>query len=518
MALEDLLARAELPEDVRETIRQEIADRRRAEAALGQRVQQLDEILDAAPGSLYLLDSGMHFVDINRAGLEIIGKPRDEVIGKHIFEIVPGIRESGRYEKHLEVMRTGRPFVIEDFVPHPVFGHRNVLLQSFKAGAGLAVVAMDVTDLRRTEARFRSLIEQTTDAVFCYGFDPPIPVELPVEEQVRRIYGGVLLECNAVCARSYGAQRPADVIGKKLTELFGTAPGSLDRLFLSVIEGGYRIVDGEGVEKLPDGSERHFLNNAQGVVEHGRLLRIWGTFRDITDRKRLELQLRESEKLATMGEIVGAVAHEVRNPLFAMSATIDAFEAKYARDTSLKPYCQRLRTQLERMSRLMQDLLDYGRPSSSERVPGSLLPVLEEAVAACRTEAQGRTVELELTVAEGLPQVDQDRRRLVQAFENVIRNAVEHSPEGGRVRVSAKLDPAAGEPRVECAVRDAGPGFSDECLARAFEPFYSQRPGGTGLGLAIAWRVLTEHQGTIGVGNAPDGGGMVTVRLPVRAA
>ncbi len=150
--------------------------------------------------------------------------------------------------------------------------------------------------LRRSELRFRSLIEQTTDAVFCYEYDPPIPtIGLPIEEQVKLLYDCVLVECNDVCARSYGATRAEEVIGKRLTELFGTSPGSLGELFAELIQGGYRIVDGEGVEVLEDGTKRYYLNNGHGVVEDGMLLRVWGTFRDITDRKRAEEALRERE-------------------------------------------------------------------------------------------------------------------------------------------------------------------------------------------------------------------------------
>ncbi|TET51545.1 MAG: PAS domain S-box protein, partial [Anaerolineales bacterium] len=152
-------------------------------------------------------------------------------------------------------------------------------------------------ELRQSEARFRSLIEQTTDAVFCYEFDPPIRTGLPVDAQVGLMYDCTLVECNDRCARSYGANRARDVVGKKLTELFGTSPNSLDELFRAVVEGGYRVVDGEGTELLEDGSRRYFLNNGYGVVQDGRLLRMWGTFRDITERKQAEHLLRAQQEL-----------------------------------------------------------------------------------------------------------------------------------------------------------------------------------------------------------------------------
>ncbi|UCF17498.1 MAG: PAS domain S-box protein [Phycisphaerales bacterium] len=151
-------------------------------------------------------------------------------------------------------------------------------------------------ELKVLEFRIRSLIDQTTDAVFCYEYDPPIPTDFPIEEQIGLLYDGVLVECNDVCAKSYGAERAEEVIGGRLTELFGAAPGSLDKLFRALVQGGYRIVDGEGVEKLEDGTVRYYLNNGHGVIEGGKLVRVWGTLRDVTERRKAEEALRESER------------------------------------------------------------------------------------------------------------------------------------------------------------------------------------------------------------------------------
>lgn len=132
----------------------------------------------------------------------------------------------------------------------------------------LLSVTRDITELRRaqqelarSEARFRSVLQQTTDAVFCYEYDPPIETELPLPDQVERLYDGVLVECNDVAARTYGARRPAEVLGQQLPVLFKTSPGGLDDLFRAFVENGYRSVDQDATE-TPDqcagrGANRH---------------------------------------------------------------------------------------------------------------------------------------------------------------------------------------------------------------------------------------------------------------------
>ena len=158
--------------------------------------------------------------------------------------------------------------------------------------------------LRLSEIRFRSLVEQTSDAVFCYEYHPPIPTNLPIDKQVALFYQGTLVECNDVCARSYGASRAEEVIGKPLIELFGTTQDSLDNFFRTFILNDYRVAELESTEVLTDGTKRYFSNNGYGVFVKGKLVRVWGTFQDITERKRAEQEIQNNlSRLEAIREI-----------------------------------------------------------------------------------------------------------------------------------------------------------------------------------------------------------------------
>jgi PAS domain S-box-containing protein len=240
--------------------------------------------------------------------------------------------------------------------------------------------------------------------------------------------------------------------------------------------------------------------------------------RDITHTVQLQTSLRRSEMMSALGSLVAGVAHEVRNPLFSISATLDAFEARFGPDQEHQRYIGILRTELQRLSRLMQELLDYGKPRNPDLQPGAITDVIEDALRISARLARTRRVRL-VTRAEGLfPLVAMDRNRLLEVFQNLLENAIQHSPAGGTVTLAASERVIEGLPTLECVIHDEGPGFREEDLPKLFEPFFTRRRGGTGLGLSIVQRIVEQHGGTVSAANVPEGGAQMRVRLPLPTA
>ncbi|MCP3164261.1 PAS domain-containing sensor histidine kinase [Myxococcus qinghaiensis] len=235
---------------------------------------------------------------------------------------------------------------------------------------------------------------------------------------------------------------------------------------------------------------------------------------EVTRLLELQASLRRSETMAAMGAIVAGVAHEVRNPLFSISAVVDAVEATVGARAELAPYLDVLRGEVRRLNHLTQELFEYGRPTRGEWVEGPVRPVVEEALDACALTGEQSRVTVTRTLEEALPPVRMDSRRLFHVFRNVVENAVQHSPAGTSVKVATAQLEEEGRAWVRCTVRDGGPGFREEDLPHVFEPFFSKRRGGTGLGLSIVQRILEEHQGVIRLRNHPEGGAEVTLLLP----
>ena len=356
-------------------------------------------------------------------------------------------------------------------------------------------MAWDVTEEKQAEERIlllSSAVEATADLVLIADADWRFEYVNAAFEQAT---GHRLLEIRG--------QRVGDVIDA------GQAPGVLAELAAA-------MATGESFTRVfrnrrKDGSTYWEEKTITPVLdERGAVRHYVSTGRDITERRELERDLRRSETMAAMGRLVAGVAHEVRNPLFAISSLLDSFELELGDHEGFQAYGLRLRRQVDRVTDLMRELLEYGRPSPAQLARGPLGAVIEEAREARAAAATLAGVRVLLELEPNLPEVERDPARLRQVFENLLQNAIDHASPSGVVRLEATR--RAGS--VACRVRDDGPGFSPEDLAHAFEPFYTRRRGGTGLGLAIVQRIVEEHGGRIEARNHPGGGAVVEVSLP----
>jgi signal transduction histidine kinase len=221
--------------------------------------------------------------------------------------------------------------------------------------------------------------------------------------------------------------------------------------------------------------------------------------------------------MSLLGSLVAGVAHEVRNPLFGISSILDAFETRFSDRTEYLRYTNVLRDEIGRLTVLMEELLEYGKPFRGDLYLVSMEEMVARSVRACLPASEVAQVQLNSRVEESLPKIKIDRRRLSKVFVNLIENAIQHSPAQTTVMVEAGKVLDGGHEWVQCAIRDSGPGILAEDMPKIFEPFFSKRRGGTGLGLAIAHRIMQEHGGKLIAGNNPDGGACMIARFPIPA-
>lgn len=235
--------------------------------------------------------------------------------------------------------------------------------------------------------------------------------------------------------------------------------------------------------------------------------------RETTDLITLQESVRRGEQLAALGELVAGVAHEVRNPIFGMGLTVDTLQTMLPPDREVTELFEVLRTWLDRLNRLMESLLEYGKSWTLSLREAPLETVLYEVLDGYRQIATQSSVTIDASIDAELGML-MDPNRLAHAFENLITNAIQHSKPEQRIEISAHKLREEGQELIECVIRDHGPGFNPADLPRIFQPFFTRRRGGTGLGLSIVQRIVDEHGGTVNAGNAGDGGAIVTMRFP----
>ncbi len=377
--------------------------------------------------------------------------------------------------------------------------------------------------LRDAEERYRALVTQSTEGIYRLEFVPPIDVALPVDEQVRLAYErGRIDECNDAFARMYGFERAEDVLGFGLDPLLPVSDPAAVAHVRGVILSEYHVVDVESVETDRHGRPVWISNTIHGVVEDGRLLRIWGTQKDVSDRRRNEEALREADR--HKNEFLATLGHELRNPLHPIRNAVEILRRKPADDADTRRSHDLIERQVVHLARLIDDLLDVSRISQGKLELRPAAVALQDVLAAA-IESMSATVapaRQRLTVEQpGEPLiVEGDAVRLTQVISNLLDNASKYSPQDARIQVRLERDGTGALLRI----RDQGMGIPREHLTRVFDLFYqagggSSPGGGLGIGLTLVQRLVEMHGGTIAATSEGAGqGSEFVVRLPLATA
>ncbi|MEA2338899.1 MAG: hypothetical protein QOE82_2906, partial [Thermoanaerobaculia bacterium] len=395
--------------------------------------------------------------------------------------------------------------VLSDEVRHYFFNGRRMDVdgEPFLVGTGF-----DVTERRQAEAeqkRLQVAVERSA-AEWKETFDTVTTPILIMERS------GSVVRVNRAALELSGLSEE-EIAGRPIDRIGEGEPWQTASQLVSYIAGKREGTTAE--TKDAEGRTWDIIINHFAAPNGGAerfILVLW----EITGIVELQESLRRSETLSAMGTLVAGVAHEVRNPLFGISATLDAF----SEEMSQPGYAEcgaTLRQEVNRLVHLMQELLEYGKPAALSIERGEVQEVIAEAVESRRSAARAAQIEIRNDMP-AMPTLLMDPSRLRQVFENLIDNAVQHSEPGMTVHIGGAIVDHAGRQWVECRVEDEGPGFAPSDFDHVFEPFFSQREGGTGLGLSIVQRIVEEHSGKVIAANRPEGGGSIRVLFPLAGA
>ena len=262
------------------------------------------------------------------------------------------------------------------------------------------------------------------------------------------------------------------------------------------------------------------------LFDHGgRVEAAVAVVRDLSRIRQLEAEVRRGETLAAAGRMAVGLAHEIRNPLGAIRGAVQLLGRELGPASPLQEYTAVLLTEVDRVNRIIEMLLDLARPVTIRPVPVNLHQLLERVALLTEESARERSVTIVRRYDPSLPPILGDEDRLVQVFHNLVRNAIEAMADGGQLtlatRVSmnplfAKVDMGSGQrSMVEIQVLDEGSGIPAAARARIFDPFFTTKERGLGLGLALCHQVMEQHRGAIQIDSVEAHGTTVTCFLPI---
>jgi two-component system nitrogen regulation sensor histidine kinase GlnL len=309
--------------------------------------------------------------------------------------------------------------------------------------------------------------------------------------------------------------------GRPLTELF-PSPAPLAALAAKTLAAGRSHADLDGTLDRADGV-RIRLSAVASVVSDadGRSRGLVLVLRDLSRVRELEEQVRRSERLAGLGVLAAGIAHEVRNPLVGVRGAAQLLEGEPAFPEALREYTGVIIRQVDRLNRLVGDLLTLAEQRPLDPRPCNVHHVLEEALRLVETTPRPIRLQILRQYDPEIPAAAGDFDRLLQVFLNLVRNAMEAMPDGGDLTVRTRFERVSpqcgGRPAIRVDIQDRGPGLPEEIRSRLFTPFFSTKDSGTGLGLAVSLRIVAEHGGAIEAVNRADGGATFRVLLPVAA-
>jgi PAS domain S-box-containing protein len=256
--------------------------------------------------------------------------------------------------------------------------------------------------------------------------------------------------------------------------------------------------------------------------DSGRVIGASMFFKDLTRVEQLEERERLRDRLAAVGEMAAAIAHEVKNPL----AGIEVMAGLLRRKITDAPEAQAVLTDIineaKMANAIVQEVLEFVRPIRLQVEHTAVAGAVQAAVQLADTKARRGSIRVEINVPPGLPLIVGDQHQLTQLFTNLLMNAYEAMNGSGRVTFAARTvhveDGMDGREAVLVELADEGPGMPPDVADRVFSPFFTTKPQGSGLGLAIVRKIVDAHDGSIDLETAPGRGTVIRVTLPVRGA
>ncbi|RXT15476.1 PAS domain S-box protein [Ammoniphilus sp. CFH 90114] len=484
-------------------IAKDITEQKTSQEALRTSEEQLRLLIHTIPDIVLVKDAENRLLEINQAALDIFGMDGLDYRGRDFLELAQ-LNEQYKelyldchYSDREAWMRvTPQHFEYEVQKPDGTSKVYDILKSSHFDGKGvpkhLVTIGRDITvrksmetELRQMKEQLESLFQHSADGIAVLDIDRRF---IRVNRAMELMFGWKAEELSDNCL---------------VPDHLRMEAADLKRRVLS----GEELVGIETVRKHKDGHHLEVSNTYSPIRDHqGEVVAFSVISRDISGRKQTEELLRRSDKLAVIGQLAAAVAHEIRNPLTSIKGFIQLFQ-----DRIDSHFVGIMLDELKRIETIITEFLSLAKPQVTNFEPRSITKLIKDTLSIIETQALMDGIEIQLETSGMVPIINCDEYKIKQVLINILKNAMEAMPKGGKIYISLSIK---GEQLV-IQVRDEGHGIPADRMPHLGEPFYSHKEKGTGLGLMVSFKIIEEHRGRIQIQSECNKGTTVDIILPM---
>lgn len=487
-------------------VTRDVTARKQAEASLRTVQGLFEDIVESSKDAIGYASLDGQFVLANRAFARLTGYSQDELLHMNYGELTPEEYRMLQATAIARVIETGEPaeyekeYIRKDGSRVPVALTVSMVRGEDGKPAGLAAIIRDITErkqaeaaMRQSEERYRRLVQVSPDAIFV-------------------LRGDCIVFGNGEAVSLLGAADESQIVGRPLIDFVPPEERVvLQRRFFRVEDGQEQVplfeqlfvrIDGSSVEV--EATAAHYRDQEGPAV--------LVVARDITERKRLQAQLRRTERVAELGTVASGMAHEIGTPMNVILGRAE-YLMERTKEEPIRKGLQTIVSQVERITRVMNQLLAFARRRPVEHRALDLRQTIEDNLEIFQERLSHSNIRVETSFAEACPLVHADADQMSQVLINLVMNAIHAMPKGGTLKLALAPD----RDMVRVLVADTGHGMPRDVIAKIFDPFFTTKEfgKGTGLGLTVVKGIIEEHSGTIEVESEPEQGTTFTICLPI---
>ncbi len=498
----------------------DITERRRAEEALYQAKLEWERTFDTIPDLIAIIDTQHQIVQVNQAMAHQLGATPQQCVGLKCFECVHGTNQPPEFCPHTKTLQDGQEHVAEvheerlngDFLVSttPLRDEEGKIVSSVHVARNITERKKAEEALQESEERFRIIAEMS-----------------PIQISVSSTSDGTILFTNPAYEQTFGFAK-GELIGKKAPDLYYNPADR--RVLVDTLKKEGSVRNYEVRVKRKDGTP-FWVVASVAPIHFGGKEAFLGASIDITDRKRLEAkneeyakhleelveertkQLRDSERLAAIGATAGMVGHDLRNPLQTIEGALFLAneEMKPLPDSpekkSLQEICDIVSEQVTYMDKIVSDLQDFVKPIKPQVEEADIQRIIHGALS---TIALPENITVNTLLEEDAQRVVVDPVLMMRVFNNLITNAVQAMPTGGKLTLKTRWEGTT----MVLTVSDTGVGIPEDVKPKLFQPLFTTKSRGQGFGLSVCKRIVEAHSGSITFESEVGKGTTFTIQLP----